>query len=63
MKHRFVLDTLEDGSWRIDIKVGPKNGKTIGHIMLSDSGLSWKFRRNKSAEIPWNKVETTIKGK
>lgn len=54
-KYKLVLDVLEDATWQIDVR--DNHGKSIGHIMLSGTGVSWKkYKGKEQPEVAWSNV-------
>ena len=62
-KYKFVMGFPEKGEVQIDVRDSRRDSKTIGHLVLSESGLGWKsVRRQKidTAKIPWDRVASAI---
>lgn len=55
-KYKLVLDCPDKGVIQFDIR--GKSG-TIGHLVLTETGLAWKSRHKQmidGSEIPWENV-------
>jgi len=55
--YKWVLDIGDIGELRIDIRKLPAGKNTIGHLVLSKTGLKWMSPRSKKVlgkEILWN---------
>lgn len=58
---KFVLDVLENGTWRIDVR--DDANRTTGHLLLSKTGLGWVDPNKAIAgvrELAWQDVKNHL---
>jgi len=65
--YKLVLDVLDDGRWNIDVRKLAARKLSIGHIILSPTGITWKDPNKRDCrrrEIVWadiaNVFETNV---
>ena len=62
-KYKFVLDMPEDGTVQLDIRKSYGDKKSIGHLVLSETGLGWrsvKKQKIDKQEICWDEVKNKL---
>lgn len=62
--YKLVLDVDDSGKWHIDVRKMPNGKKTIGHVVLSDTGLAWVCPNGKKEcgkEILWADLAKVMK--
>ena len=61
MKYELVMNVSDDCKMQFDVRE-KTSGKNIGHLILSETGVSWKGKnkREQGTEVAWSDVKTLL---